>query len=690
MGFGQVIFLLGTLSVVGPILIHMLIRPRFKRIPYTMIEFLEVSQKQSRSTRRLRELLILLLRCAIIALMAFMFALPFLRIHGDEIDRPYHHFIIVDNSLSMTYQDQGQSHLDRATEKAMQYIRDHQADTAVFDLYTFSGICCGSKLEAPIAINALKSITSTAHEPDMTDVTAAVCEAIKEHEDTFLYIASDFTPAAMKALVQCQSIKGLKDINYDIIAASRPVNALVKDARVLRYREGIVELLVEIENSGSVKQKRLLCASVESKNSKVNADSISIELEPARSAEYVLKLKPDSQITGDDFLPVEITLSPKDALVADDTFFLGVQIEHKPQQRILITGKTKRQGFLVQKALEAISRAEFDNNLIIRQDQGPTLDLMKLKNSDILICGHIGEDLEQNIDELGRFITKGGTAVFFISRDMHLPSAKRLYDAGIIGAEPIELIDERHLLCGPWPSNSVFDFAGLDLETAKATRNYTLSNLPLWSHFTCRKHPEARCLWPIETGHSLVYTLSKDMGKSLLINTSMDDTMSSLTKRAVVVPLCRLILNGGNAAYGYGFRVEEQITLPVFDFERDLAHTNQGIWVLDPAGNRHKIPITGPILEACYPERIGWLRTLSKPVRYAGINPGIGETDLYTPEQVEIESFFAGLSSDEEPSSQIERATISNDSRRSLWRLLTWILIGLVLVENLVVNRMKK
>jgi hypothetical protein len=64
--------------------------------------------------------------------------------------------------------------------------------------------------------------------------------------------------------------------------------------------------------------------------------------------------------------------------------------------------------------------------------------------------------------------------------------------------------------------------------------------------------------------------------------------------------------------------------------------------------------------------------------------------DLDTHEQVEIDRCLAGLSSDEERSNQMDRATMSNDLRRPLWRLLAWIIIGLVLVENLVVNRMKK
>ena len=690
MGFGQIIFLLGIAAVAGPILIHLLIRPRFKRIPYTMIDFLEVSQKQSRATRRLRELLILLLRCAIVALMACMFAEPFLRLKGGTVDRPDHHFIVVDNSLSMTYQDQGQSHLDRAVEKAVQYVRDHRAGPAVFDVYTLCGGRRGSKLEAAAAVDALKRITAAAHKADMTDVSAAACVAIKEHEDAFVYLVSDFTRAAVEALVQCQSITGLRDVNYDIIAARKPANALVKDARVLRYREGIVELLVEVENSGSVTQKRLLRASAKSKNAVVTTDDTVVELEPTRSAEYVLKLELDSRTVGDDFLPVEIALSPTDALAADDTYFLGVQIEHSPQQRVLIIGRIRKQGFLIQKALEAISRAEFDDNLIIRQGQGPTPERARLDNSDILICGHIDENLGQDIDEIEGFLAKGGTAVFFVSRDIYLPTAQRLYSEGVIGAEPVELIDERHPLSGPWPSDSIFAYAGLDVETARVARNYTLGSLPLWSHFACRKSPETRCLWPIETGHSLIYTVTRGAGKSLLINTSMDDTMSSLTKRAVVVPLCRLILGCGSVAYGYGFPAEEEITLPIFEPERDSAQANQGIWAVDPAGNRHKVPVTGPNLTGHYPEQTGWLQTLSEPVRYAGINPVVGETDLRTPEQVEIDRCLAGLSGDERQSSQIDRATMSDDSSWPLWRLLTWIIIGLVLTEGLVVNRMKK
>ena len=690
MGFGQIIFLLGIAGIVGPILIHLLIRPRFKRIPYTMIDFIEVSQKQSQATRRLSELLMLLLRCAIIALMAFMFAEPFLRLRGEIVDRPERHFIIVDNSLSMTYQDQGQSQLDRAVIEAVQYVKTRQTAPAMFDVYTFCGGCYGTKLDASVAVNALKRITATAHNADLTDIYGAVCAAIEEREDTFVYLVSDFTPAAVRALAQWQAIDGLQDINCEIIGIRNPTNALVKDARVLRYREGVVELLVEVENSGSTVQKRRLGASAEEKNGTITADEIAVELEPSRSAEYVLQLQLNSQNISGDFLPVEITLSPPDPLVADDKYFLGVQIERSPQQRVLISGSTDRQSFLVRKALEAISRAEFDNNMVIQQNQGPTVERAMLNNSDILICGNITEKLGQNIDEIEAFLARGGTAVFFVSHEMDLPAAQRIYDAGVLAAEPTELIDDRYSLSAAWPSDNVFAYAGLDVETAKAARNYNLDDIPLWSHFACRKGPETKCLWSIDSGHSLVYIMAKGAGKSLLINTSIDDSMSSLTKRAVVIPLCWLILGCGNVAYGYCFSAEDKITLPVFDSEQDLIRANQGIWVIDPAGKRHKISVTGPSLTIPCPEQTGWLRTLSEPVRYAGINPVVGETDLQIREQAEIDRLLAGLSGGEKRQNQIEKATVSDGLNRPFWRLSAWTIIVLVLIEGLVANRIKK
>ena len=70
MSFAAWTFLFGIAAVAGPIFAHFLAKPRYKRIPFTMLQFLRNSQVESHSRRNLRDLLILLMRCAIIILLA--------------------------------------------------------------------------------------------------------------------------------------------------------------------------------------------------------------------------------------------------------------------------------------------------------------------------------------------------------------------------------------------------------------------------------------------------------------------------------------------------------------------------------------------------------------------------------------------------------------------------------------------
>ena len=72
MSFVNWIFLFGGLAVAGPVIAHLLARPRFRRLPFTMLRFLHTGQFESQSRRKLRDLLILLLRCAIIVLIAML------------------------------------------------------------------------------------------------------------------------------------------------------------------------------------------------------------------------------------------------------------------------------------------------------------------------------------------------------------------------------------------------------------------------------------------------------------------------------------------------------------------------------------------------------------------------------------------------------------------------------------------
>src|SRR5271157_1749486 len=79
MTFLAPLFLLGTLVVALPVVFHLIRRSTRRRHPFSSLMFLLPSPPRLSRRSRLEHLLLLLLRCAVVALLALAFARPFLR-----------------------------------------------------------------------------------------------------------------------------------------------------------------------------------------------------------------------------------------------------------------------------------------------------------------------------------------------------------------------------------------------------------------------------------------------------------------------------------------------------------------------------------------------------------------------------------------------------------------------------------
>ena len=73
------LFLVGIAAVVLPILLHMIRRHTRERVTFSSLMFLRPTLPRFRSRSRLEHVLLLLVRCAVLCLLAFAFARPFLR-----------------------------------------------------------------------------------------------------------------------------------------------------------------------------------------------------------------------------------------------------------------------------------------------------------------------------------------------------------------------------------------------------------------------------------------------------------------------------------------------------------------------------------------------------------------------------------------------------------------------------------
>jgi hypothetical protein len=123
-------FLAATAAVAVPIVIHLLLRPRARRVDIGSVCFLQRALRDSTRRRKVRRWVLLALRVAAVLLLALLFARPFLRGHAaDGRDREV--ILLIDQSASMSAVQSGATLFARAQEAAAKVLNDLPANTAV-------------------------------------------------------------------------------------------------------------------------------------------------------------------------------------------------------------------------------------------------------------------------------------------------------------------------------------------------------------------------------------------------------------------------------------------------------------------------------------------------------------------------------------------------------------------------------
>ncbi len=122
--------LAGLLATAVPVVIHLLSRRRTVDVTWAAMRFLRVADDRNRRRLQLEDLLLLALRCAVLALLALAAAGPVLG--GLAASRgSVTAVVVIDNSASMTGTDGVASRLDNARAAADRFIADLPAGSAV-------------------------------------------------------------------------------------------------------------------------------------------------------------------------------------------------------------------------------------------------------------------------------------------------------------------------------------------------------------------------------------------------------------------------------------------------------------------------------------------------------------------------------------------------------------------------------
>ena len=142
------LFFGGLAGVAAPVIIHLLVRRRLRRVRWAAMDFLMDAQRHSRRRVRLEQLILLLLRCLAALLLAALLARPFALPGGwgswfggiQHTER----IIVLDDSFSMMRRHHDDSLFEAATRAVTQLVKNFDSD---YDSIT---VLLGSAPEDPL------------------------------------------------------------------------------------------------------------------------------------------------------------------------------------------------------------------------------------------------------------------------------------------------------------------------------------------------------------------------------------------------------------------------------------------------------------------------------------------------------------------------------------------------------------
>ena len=145
-------FLWGTLLVSAPILIYIFNRRRYRRRSWAAMSFLLQAVQKNRRRLRIENLILLFIRCAIIALLALAMARPFVRSDalGPVAQGPANWIFAIDTSYSMNTRRGGQSLFEQARESTARMVQEVLSSGDRFAVVSFGAD--PRELIAPVSV----------------------------------------------------------------------------------------------------------------------------------------------------------------------------------------------------------------------------------------------------------------------------------------------------------------------------------------------------------------------------------------------------------------------------------------------------------------------------------------------------------------------------------------------------------
>jgi hypothetical protein len=328
----------GAIAATAPVIIHLLNRRRFRTVQWAAMDFLRQAVQRNRRILQIRDLVLLLLRTAALLLFGLALARPFFQ-RGESAfdpDSPLHVALVVDNSMSMGYQQMlGKRVLDEAQQRAEEVI-NALPERSLIAVIPLSGSEYGRTRDSyrnkTDAVEAVKRI-------DVVDRRGTVSQAIDLAQDAFAGAESDEAARRIVLVSDDQRAnwpngsiaerwKNYPEMLFVDVAPRKADNAWVDSVSIT---DGVADVSSPTTIVAVVRYQGAERRSDIAVNLTINGevkDTKKIDLDPGQSLEVTFRylFAPEERLAGM-VNPVQaaVSLSP-DQLPEDDTRYLIIPV----------------------------------------------------------------------------------------------------------------------------------------------------------------------------------------------------------------------------------------------------------------------------------------------------------------------------------------------------------------------------
>lgn len=569
-------------------IIHMVGRRRAPLRKFPAIEFILRSQKKVEARLKLEQMLLLLLRVVVIALVAMALAKPMLKAGPTlALHAPSSNVLIIDNSYSMGYLQGGKMLLEKAKAWAREFIGSlpPSDDTCVISLFPVPDVplhLSPDKGEAISRVNRIEPSYYTTDVASLVDRALAILDSSKKQVRR-IFLFTDLTrngwernalQRIKKRLENCPVHLHVVDVSEGRPLPNISISGLEQEYDWTKKDEQIF-LRATISNFTDSPVKDLV---VKARIGETEMAQGFLQIEPGDSAtkEFLLDVPRDGETWGS----IEI---PQDSLPVDDSRYFTMP-EVRDIKVLVVDGAPsinvyQSETFYLEKALNP---ARLHTSHIRPTVMSPEeIRTVKFKDYDLVILANVGRLHSDKVSELKTYVSEGGN-VFFCLGEKVRPD---YYNAALAG-----LLPPLRMAVG-FPRERPLEFASFDtthtvLRVFASERKDVLASPHFYKVFLVE--PEmgegAVTIISYSNGAPALIELPYGKGRAITFTSTVDRNWTDLPVRPIFLPLiqqiCRYMTGNLVEITSEEALVGDEWELPFYTSE----HTGC-VEVLDPRGN---------------------------------------------------------------------------------------------------------